>query len=295
MEPELTAPATTALSAFIKGLGYPRRALRIIRADRVLLRYALLPFLINVFVFALAIAAFVYWFGDLWGLTSDWTRIARPEGWYWLPFYWVLAGVRWLLAGLLMIVALLITWFSFTLVGNVIASPFNELLSINTERRLRDRASPESEEGWRALLGEMARAVGDEARKMVFFLLVQAALLPLNFVPLIGTIVYTVLSLGFGVLFVALEFTDYPMARRRIPFAERRRAVWRHKALMSGFGGSLFLTFFIPGMNLICLPLGVVGGTLLYLDLAEGDTPMALPRTRGSMPSSGGEPPSRPG
>ncbi len=64
---------------------------------------------------------------------------------------------------------------------------------------------------------------------------------------------------------------------------------------MSGFGGSLFLTFFIPGMNLICLPRGVVGGTLLYLDLAERDTPRVLPRTRGSIPSSGGESPSRPG
>lgn len=279
----------------MKGLGYPRRALRVIRADRALLRYALLPFLINVFVFGLAIAAFVYWFGDLWGLISEWTRIARPEGWYWLPFYWLLAGVRWLLAGVLMIVALLITWFSFTLVGNVIAAPFNELLSVATERMFRDRASPGPEEGWRALLGEMARAVSDEARKMAFFLLVQAALLPLNLVPIIGTVVYTLLSLGFGVLFVALEFTDYPMARRRIPFADRRRAVWRNRALMSGFGGSLFLTFFIPGMNLICLPLGVVGGTLLYLDLAERDRPTALPGTRAAIPSAGGKTPSGPG
>ncbi|MFQ5456950.1 MAG: EI24 domain-containing protein [Myxococcota bacterium] len=266
------------LAGFLRGLGYPRRAFRVIRADRVLLRYAVLPFLINILVFGLALGAFIYWFGDLWGLVSGWTSIARPEAWYWLPLYWLLALVRWLLAGLLVIVALLITWFSFTLVGNVIASPFNELLSAATEQRLRAGGSPETDEGWRALPREMARAVGDETRKMGFFLLAQVVLLPLNLIPILGSLAYSALSLGFGALFVALEFTDYPMARRRIPFVDRRRTVWRHRAVMSGFGGSLFLTFLIPGLNLACLPLGVVGGTLLYLDLGAGRKELSGPR-----------------
>ncbi|MDP3938174.1 MAG: EI24 domain-containing protein [Deltaproteobacteria bacterium] len=275
MEPTRRALPAKPISAFLEGIGYTRRAFRLIRGDRALLRYAVLPFLINLAVFGLAIAAFVYWFGDLWHLASAWTESARPEAWYWLPLYWLLAMVRWLIAAVLVVVAVLILWISFTLVGNVIAAPFNKLLSAATERSLGSVEEAGAEGGWRALLGEMARALSDETRKMGFFLLIQAALLPLNLVPLVGTIAYATLSLGFGALFVALEFTDYPMARRRIPFAERRRTVWRHRAVMSGFGGSLFLTFLVPGLNLLLLPLGVVGGTILYLDVAGAAPPPA--------------------
>jgi len=259
-------PAGT-VRAFLAGVGYPRRAFRLILSDGTLLRYAVLPFVINLAVFGLAIFAFGYWFGELWQFASAWTEITRPEAWYWVPLYWLLALVRWLIAALLVVVAILILWFSFTLLGNIIASPFNELLSAAVERRLGSGGGQAEDGGWRALVGEMGRALSDETRKMAFFLLVQAALLPLNLIPLAGTLAYTALSLGFGALFVALEFTDYPMARRRIPFADRRRAVWRHRAVMSGFGGSLFLTFLVPGLNLLLLPVGVVAGTLLYLDL----------------------------
>lgn len=280
-----------AVPAFLQGLAYPRRAFRLIVGNGSLLRYAVLPFLINLVVFSLAIAAFVIWFGDLWQLASAWTEIARPEAWYWVPIYWLLALVRWLIAALLIVVAVLILWFSFTLVGNIIASPFNELLSAETERLLGADGAAGGAGGWRAMLGEMGRALSDETRKMAFFILVQAALLPLNLVPLAGTFLYAALSLGFGALFVALEFTDYPMARRRIPFAGRRRTVWRHRAVMSGFGGSLFLTFLIPGLNLLLLPLGVVGGTLLYLDLAPAEPGAGSP---GQAPAAPDSPPPAP-
>jgi CysZ protein len=258
------------VAAFARGLAYPARAFRLIRADPKLRRYALLPFLINLAVFGLALAAFVYWFDDLFRLVSGWAQLARPEAWYWLPLYWLAALVRGIVAILLVVAALLVVWFSFTLLGNVIASPFNELLSAATERRLGVAGSNEVPGGLLGIPREGWRAVSDEARKTGFFLLVQAALLPLNLVPVAGSVAYATLSIGFGVLFVALDFIDYPMSRRRLPFAERRRALFRHAALMAGFGGSLFLTIFIPGLSLICMPLGVVGGTLLYLDLEKG-------------------------
>jgi CysZ protein len=268
LESATTVYSGNIASSFIQGVRYPLRAFRIIRSDRVLRRYALLPFAINLLVFGLALTAFVYWYGDLWHLIADWTNIARPESWYWLPVYWLLELVGWLLAALLVLVAILVIWFTFTLVGNILAAPFNELLSAATEQKLETSVMEASQGGWIDLYREGWRAIGDETRKLGFFVAVQAILLPLNIFPLIGNLAYMVLSLGFGVLFVALEFVDYPMARRRIPFAERRRTVWRNRAVMSGFGGSLFLSFLIPGLNLIVLPLGVVGGTLLYHELS---------------------------
>ena len=255
------------VAAFTRGLSYPILAFRLIRTDRRLRRYALLPFLINVAVFGLALGAFAFWFDDLYRLVTSWAHVGRPEAWYWIPIYWVARLLRWLLALFLALAAILVVWFTFTLAGNVIASPFNELLSAATESRLGLRAAGDGAKGVVALGREARRAVSDEIRRTAFFVIVQLALLPLNLVPVAGNLAYAVLSVAFGVLFLALDFTDYPMSRRRLPFAERRRTVFSHRALMAGFGSSLFLTIFVPGLSLLCMPLGVVGGTLLYLDL----------------------------
>ena len=267
------------LAAFTRGLSYPVQAFRLIRSDRRLRRFALLPFAINVAVFGLAIGAFAFWFDDLYRLVTAWAYVGRPEAWYWVPIYWVARVLRWLLALLLALAALLVAWFSFTLAGNVIASPFNEVLSAATESRL-ERPSDENGAGGVLALGrEARRAVSDELRRTAFFVLVQLVLLPLNLVPIAGNLAYVTLSVAFGVLFVALDFIDYPMSRRRLPFAERRRTVFRHRSLMAGFGSSLFLTLFVPGLSLLCMPLGVVGGTLLYLDLEASLGPAGPPGT----------------
>lgn len=276
------------MAAFARGLFYPVLAFRLIRADAALRRYALLPFLINLAIFAVAVGAFAFWCDDLVRLLTAWAHVARPQAWYWIPLYWLARAFRWLLALLLAIAALLVVWFTFTLIGNVIASPFNELLSAATECRLGLRAPDDGGKGLLAMGREARRAVGDELRRTAFFVLVQAALLPLNLIPVAGSVAYATISVAFGVLFVALDFTDYAMSRRRLPFAERRRTVFRHRALMAGFGSSLFLTIFVPGLSLLCMPLGVVGGTLLYLDLeasrGSGDPPG--PRTRPDPPAA---------
>lgn len=274
------------VASFARGLLYPVIAFRLIRADARLRRYALLPFLINLAIFALALGAFFWWFDDLYRLLTAWAHVARPEAWIWLPVYWLARALRWLLALLLAIAALLIVWFTFTLVGNIIASPFNELLSAATERRLGLRGSDEGGQGLLAIGREARRAVIDALRRMLFFLLVQLALLPLNLIPVAGSLAYATLSVVFAVLFVTLDFTDYAMARRRIPFADRQRTVLRHRALMAGFGSALFLTIFVPGLSLLCMPLGVVGGTLLVVDIEASHLAGATRRASPGRPDA---------
>jgi CysZ protein len=274
------------VASFARGLSYLPRAFRLIRADRRLRRYALLPFLINLAVFALALTAFIHWFPDLLALVSGWTRVAQPEAWYALPLYWLAAAARWLIAVLLLAAAALVTWFTFTLLGNVIASPFNEALSAATERAL-GSGPPEGAGGLLGFTREGWRAASDEIRRFAFFLLVQATLLPLNLVPVAGNVAYAGCSIAFGVLFMALDYTDSPMSRRRIPVGRRRRVVAANPALMSGFGGALFLAIFVPGLSLVCMPLGVVGGTLLYLDL---ERTRGLPALAGTAVPSEGAP-----
>ncbi len=69
------------------------------------------------------------------------------------------------------------------------------------------------------------------------------------------------------VFFLPLDYASYTLDRRRLPFAGKRRWLLAHKNVMVGFGLAAFLTFGIPGLNFLAMPVLVVAGTLLALRL----------------------------
>ncbi|MEZ4598688.1 MAG: EI24 domain-containing protein [Syntrophotaleaceae bacterium] len=117
-------PESQALFRFPHGFFLVFRAARLLWQNPDLIRYIVIPFLINVVVFSLTI---------YFGFEFFQYVIARflPEGttWYWSVVYYGL----WMVAG---VVTLVLVFFGFTVVGNLIASPFNELLSERTEELL---------------------------------------------------------------------------------------------------------------------------------------------------------------
>jgi CysZ protein len=70
-------------------------------------------------------------------------------------------------------------------------------------------------------------------------------------------------------LFLPLEYAGFAMDRRNLRFSQRRALIWQHRWLMLGFGAAAFLTLLVPLLNFICLPVLVVGGTLLFLHTEE--------------------------
>jgi CysZ protein len=66
-------------------------------------------------------------------------------------------------------------------------------------------------------------------------------------------------------LFLPLEYASFAMDHRQLRFRQRRALLWQHRWLMLGFGAAAFLTLLIPLLNFICLPVLVVGGTLVIL------------------------------
>jgi uncharacterized protein involved in cysteine biosynthesis len=47
--------------------------------------------------------------------------------------------------------------------------------------------------------------------------------------------------------------------------------IWRNKFLAVGFGAAAYLTLLIPVINMLALPVGVVGATLLIDSLEAGE------------------------
>ena len=160
---------------FSRGFFAPFRSFRLVRNNPRLILYILVPFLINTLVFSGA----VYLGLDFFGSTVV-EYIPQGESWYWSVLYWFL----WVVAVLLTAV---LVFFSFTVVGNLLASPFNDLLSERTEEVLIGAINDEPF-SLRRFWADAFQTILLEAKKMWVFVMVMVLILPLNLLPGIGNL-----------------------------------------------------------------------------------------------------------
>lgn len=236
---------------FFRGLLYPYKALRFIMRHPLLYMYILIPLLINIIVFAGAAYFGIDFFGDLAN-----HYFPKETTWYWSLLY----GIFWFFS--LLFIAVLV-FFSFTVIGNLIASPFNDILSEKTEDLLTSTnvvAAPFSLSGF---FKNSLKVVRDEIKKISLFVIAMLLLLLLNFIPGIGVVIYTFCSFLLTVYFLVIEYTGFVFGRKNRSFRDQRHFVRQNAFLCAGFGCGLFILLALPFLQLLCIPIGVVGAALL--------------------------------
>ncbi len=236
---------------FSAGFFSPFRAGRFLLRHPGLLRFVLIPFFINTAVFAGAVWAGLHFFN-----TTVVHYIPQGQAWYWV----LLSYLLWLVAVLL---TLVLVFFGFSAVGNLIASPFNDLLSERTEELISGQ-SPAEPFILRRFLRDAGRTLVEESKKILVFLAGMGLLLLLNLVPVVGTMLYAGLSVLWTVVFLAVEYTGYIASRKRMGFSAQRRYLLERKLLMLGFGCGLLCLLAIPFLQFLCIPFGVVAATRLW-------------------------------
>lgn len=249
----VAAVTVRPIASFGRGFSYPFRAAKFLLKRPGLLKYLAVPFSINLLIFSLA----VYFGVDLFdGLLGQY--LPAGEQWYWV----VLNYLAWIVAFLLTAV---LVFFSFTVVGNLIASPFNELLSERTEEVIFGHASAQSFSLGR-FWSEARHAMGVELKKQLFFILGMIFLFMLNLVPALGAPVYAVLAPLFTLFFLVVEYLGFVLMRKQISFSRQQGYVLKKPILMLGFGCGVFCLLAIPLLQFFCIPLAVVGATMLWCD-----------------------------
>ncbi len=241
------------ISSFSMGFFSPFRAGKFIRNHPALLKYIIVPFLINVMVFSGA----VYW-GLSFFNSIVVHYIPQGEAWYWA----ILSYFLWTVA---ILVTMVLVFFGFTVVGAIIASPFNDILSEKTEELLTGIPNEEPFV-FKVFLRDAIQTVADESKKIIIFVLLMLFLLPLNLLPG-GSLPYSALSILLTVFFLVVEYTGYVFARKHKTFKDQRRFIFSHKLLMLGFGFGVMAVLAIPFVQFFCIPLGVVGATQIWHDL----------------------------
>lgn len=229
--------------------------------------FVLIPLLINVLIFALLIGLTLDQFGD-------WIETAIN----WLPEF--LSFLRWILWPLAMIVILVVVMYTFSIVANLIASPFNGLLAEKTEELLTGREVPGFETIGQALL-MFPKSLARELAKLLYYLPLALVVLVISFIPAIN-LAAPVLWFLLGAWMMVIQYCDYPMDNHRQSFGNMKKTIRVQRMTSLGFGTGVMVGTMIPILNFFIMPAAVCGATAYWARELHGLVPDASPSLKTS-------------
>jgi CysZ protein len=231
------------------GAHYLLEGLRLVRQPG-LRRYVIIPLLISTLVFAGAILGMSHWLESL----INWLLGFLPAMLDWL---------RYLLWPLFTLAGVLVIFYSFSILTNLLAAPFNGMLAEAVEQYLTGQTIDTG--GWKALVKDLLPSITSELRKLLYFI-VRAIPLGLLFLFPITTLVAPFIWALFSAWMLTIEYLDYPMANHLLHFSEQKRLLRQRKLLSYGFGGSSLLMTMIPVVNFFAMPVSVAGATAMWVE-----------------------------
>ncbi len=213
--------------------------------------YAVMPLLINIVLFASLI-----WFGyEQFSPLVDYMISGVPA---------IFNFLRWIIWIIISTFTAIFVFFTFTPIANIVAAPFNALLSEKIEIRLTGKAI-----GANSSFMKMARdSFLSQIRKLVYIIFWSAVLLLISLIPLVN-FAAPFLWVIFGSWLLSLEYLDYPMGNHELNFTRQRQILAARKGLSLGFGSSVMILTSIPLLNFIVMPAAVAGATVLWVEQLE--------------------------
>ena len=215
--------------------------------------YAVVPLLINLVLFASLI-----WFGyEQFSPLVDYMMSGVPA---------IFNFLRWIIWIVISTFTAIFVFFTFTPIANIVAAPFNALLSEKIEIRLTGKAISAN-----SSFMQMARdSFLSQIRKLVYIISWSAVLLLISLIPLVN-FAAPFLWVIFGSWLLSLEYLDYPMGNHQLNFTRQKQILAARKGLSLGFGSSVMVLTSIPLLNFIVMPVAVAGATVLWVEQLEGE------------------------
>ncbi|MWK36217.1 hypothetical protein GEV43_20675 [Actinomadura sp. J1-007] len=235
---------------FLAGIGYLLRGLGWIARRPGQWLFGLIPAVIVLVVYAVALGLLAYQLDDLSGwvtpFADDWSDGARKAA-------RAVAGIA--IFGASVFVAVL----TFTALTLLVGDPFYEAIAVRVEES-QGGAPPEPDV---PLLVQIWRAVKDAVLLGLVALAFAVVFFACGFLPVVGQTVVPVIAALVSGYFLAGELTGVALERRGMLRPERFALLKRHRALVVGFGAATFVVFLIPLGAVLAMPGAVAGATLL--------------------------------
>lgn len=235
------------IGGFLKGISYVFTGLSLI-TQKGIRPFVVVPLLINMVIFSAGI-----WFAST---QVDGLMQSLLPGW--------LSWLEWLLWPLFFVLIFFAVFYTFSIIANLIAAPFNSILAERVEKRLKGLPVPEFQ-GYKSLPGIVARTFRSEFSKILYALKWLVLLLLITVIPVVNVIAPFAWAI-YGAWMLAITYADYPMGNHELYFKEELPLLKKHRAHALGFGGTLSLITLIPVVNFLAMPVGVAGGTAFWVD-----------------------------
>lgn len=215
-------------------------------------RYVLMPLLINVIIFSGGL-----WFAiNQFDIFIEWALSDLPSWLSWL---------EWILWPLFALTFYGLVFYTFSIIANILASPFNGQLAAAVERHI---GKKEENVLTKPLMQEIKESMGNELIKLKYSLFLMMPLAFLSLIsfafPLIAPLV-AVLWMLYTIWVLTLEYADFPMANHDINFPDIRVKLASKRLLSLGFGTIVLVATMIPFINFLVMPVAVAGATKMYL------------------------------
>ena len=224
------------MKSFFDGLLTPFQAFRLLLSQRSLMLLATVPILFSILILT----------GLIWAFSAGFATWAQAQ------IGSTLGTVSTVIFSLILIFASIqVTG----LIANLLAIPFNDLLAEKTEKIM--KVSVPQRSGF----GHLYRLARLDAVKTILYLVLWILFTIGTWIPVIGLVFF----IGIA-LINTLNFVSYPQSRRLLGFWSSIGWVQANAARSLGFGMITTVLLMIPLVNILALPISVVGGTLTYLD-----------------------------
>ena len=213
------------------------RGLKLV-GDKRLRKYLIVPVLINLVLYSLAFGLGYFYITDLIN--------------QFIPSW--LSWLEWLIWPVFFLSFSAIGFFTFTLIANLIASPFYSQLSAKTMALISEQPNEIEEQ-------KVSQVILAEANRVRYLLSRMVPLLILFVIPGVNLIA-PFLWILFGAWAMGLEFMAYPLENKGVLFKQQKEVAKTRRIGVLSFGGLVFTGLSIPLLHLIVSPAAVIGATI---------------------------------
>jgi CysZ protein len=242
------------IKGFLEGIGLAFGGFSMI-VKKGIRPFVVVPLLINIAVFSLGIWLAYAQFSGL---------MEQMMGWLpgWLPDF-IKTALEYVLWPLFAVLILIAVYYTFTIVANLLAAPFNSVLAERVEKNLNGLPVPEFR-GYKALAGTIGKTLTSETKKLLYMLKWLPVLLIISVIPLVNFIAPFAWA-AYGAWMLSLQYSDYAMGNHELFFKDELGLLRKNRAVALGFGGALTVMMMIPVLNFFVMPVGVAGGTAFWV------------------------------
>ncbi len=221
----------------------------VIKKDKAILFYAMIPILIGFTFYALL------WSWPFYSiLERSWAWIGQQsylENWSGLIYYVVM--------GIGIIVFWVFLSLTFFLVVSLVSGPFNDIVSERVEKVIKGGASVSISDSFFQALGRLKRTIFNEIKKFFCIIFISFIAIATNWIPL-----FIPFSIALSSLLIAASFLDYSWVRREMALKKCFEDI-KYSMIPYGLSGGIFLFLIsLPFVNVIVFPFGVIYYTVLF-------------------------------